>query len=675
MEEGKLKGIIEAELDSAIGFLQSETTDQRQKSLEYYLRQEYGNEVEGRSQIVTGEVAEVIDGALPQLVRIFTQSDEIVRFEPRNQGDEEGAGQATEYCNHVFNSQNDGFLLLHNWFKDALLQKVGVIKAYYDESTDVSKEQYENLSDLELTSLMSDGKVEIIEQQTVEVESGQVDELGQPVMLRSHNVVIQKTNIIGKVVIENVPPEEFLISKKGRTIEDSPFVAHRKLTTKSELVSMGYDPAIIETLPIYDDLSYTSERSARFGNAERPDEDSVDSSMQTTEVYEIYLRTDFDGDGIAELRRIVYAGNQLLENEETDYVPFHSLCPIPIPHKFYGQSLADRAADLQLIKSQVVRQMLDNLYLTNNVRMGAVEGQVNLDDLLSVTAGGVVRMKNPNAVVPLTVSPIANQAFPMLEYLDAVQAKRSGISDAQQGLDPNVLQNVTAAAVAATTRAAGGKLELIARIFAETGVKSLFKGILQLVCKYQDKAHVLRLRGQYVQMDPRQWSTQYDVSINVGLGTGDKQEQMAMLQMVLSKQEQVIQGYGINNPLVSLTQYRETLGRFIEAAGFADSAEFFKEISPEMEQMLAQPQEQQQADPALQAMMAKAQADIQVQQQKAQADIQLAREKAEAQMQLKREELQAELELKRQEFEAEATLKAAKVGAGITGNVNIASPQ
>ena len=178
-----------------------------------------------------------------------------------------------------------------------------------------------------------------------------------------------------------------------------------------------------------------------------------------------------------------------------------------------------------------------------------------------------------------------------------------------------------------------------------------------------------------MQMDPRQWSTQYDVSINVGLGTGDKQEQMAMLQMVLSKQEQVIQGYGINNPLVSLTQYRETLGRFIEAAGFADSAEFFKEISPEMEQMLAQPQEQQQADPALQAMMAKAQADIQVQQQKAQADIQLAREKAEAQMQLKREELQAELELKRQEFEAEATLKAAKVGAGITGNVNIASPQ
>jgi hypothetical protein len=410
----------------------------------------------------------------------------------------------------------------------------------------------------------------------------------------------------------------------------------------------------------------------------------MDESMEEVEVFECYLRADMDGDGIAELRRVVYAGSEILLDEETDYIPFYSICPIPIPHKFYGNSLADRAMDIQLQKSTITRQMLDNLYLTNNARMGVVEGQVNLDDMLSVTPGGVVRIKNPNAIVPLTVPAVANQAFPMLEYLDGVQSKRTGISDMQQGLNPDILQNVTAAAIAATMSASSGKIELIARIFAETGVKSLFKGILHLVTKYQDKPRIIRMRGKYVEIDPRSWSNQYDLSISVGLGTGNKQEQMAMLQMVMSKQEQIIQQYGAANPLVSVGQYRTTLSKFIEAAGFSDTAMFFKEITPEMDQQLSNPppQEQQQPDPAVQAMIQQSQAQIQIAQQKAMADveankqkaiadIQLAREKASAEIQLAREKAAAELELRKAEFQVEAQLKAAKVGAGITSNMEI----
>jgi hypothetical protein len=328
--------------------------------------------------------------------------------------------------------------------------------------------------------------------------------------------------------------------------------------------------------------------------------------------------------------------------------------------------------DLQLQKSTITRQMLDNLYLTNNYRVGAVDGQVNLDDLISPTPGGVIRMKNPNAVVPMAVQPVANQAFPMLEYLDAVQAKRTGVSDATQGLDPNVLQNVTATAVAAFQNASAGKMELIARNFAETGVKSLFKGILQLLCKYQDKPRIIRMRGQYIQMDPREWSNQYDVTISVGLGTGNKQEQMAMLAMILDKQERILQQFGPANPLVSVAQYRETLGRMIEAAGFKDSATFFKPITPEIDQALSNPPpQQQQPDPAIQAMMMQAQAQLEIDRQKALADIQAKREKAAAEIQLAREKAAAELELKRQEFEAEVQLKAAKLGAGISSNVEI----
>ena len=662
-----LKAILDAEINDALGYVDTETIDQRTEALQAYLRQPYGNEVEGKSQIVTGEVAEAIDGALPPLVRIFSASDEVVRFDPRGPQDEASAKQATQYCNWVFQKENQGVLILHDWFKDALMQKVGVVKAYWDESEDLTTEKYQNLNDDELALLLSDDSVEIVEQETMTQE---VMTMMGVVAVNTYNVKIQKKQTVGRVRIENIPPEEFLISKRAKTVQDSPFVAHRRLMTRSDLIAMGFDKSVIDSLPTSDSLTFTEERLARFSNGEQPTDSSLDFSMQTVEVFECYIKADTDGKGIASLKQVFYAGNEILSEEETDYVPFHSLCPIPIPHKFFGNSLADRTVDLQLIKTTITRQILDNLYLTNNARVTAVDGQVNLDDLLTSTAGGVIRVKSPGAVSQLNVQAVANQAFPMLSYLDQVQAKRTGVTDASQGLDPSILQNVTAAAVASMQQASAGKIEMIARIFAETGVKSLFQGILHLLCKYQDKARMIRLRGEYVSFDPREWTNQYDVDINVGLGAGNRQEQMAMLSMILAKQEQTLAQFGLSNPLVSLTQYRATLGRMIEAAGFKDSAEFFKPIDPQFEQAISQPQPQQ-PDPIVQAQMAKAQADIQVMQAKAQADIQLAREKAAADLQLQQQKFMAEMEMRRQEFEAEAQLKAMKVGAGITSNVEI----
>lgn len=675
MDDGTLKGILDAEIDNAIGFIESETTDDRRKALEYYNRYEYGNEVEGRSQIVTGEVAEVVDGALPQLLRIFTQSDEIVRFEPKGPGDEEKAKQATEYVNWVMNRDNDGVLLMHNWFKDALLQKNGIVKVYWDEKIDVSKEKYQNLTQDEVTMLLNDPEVEVVNQKTTEIAPAGIDPMGMPIApIFSYDVKLKKTKKTGKVIVENVPPEEFLISKKARTIADAPFVAHRKLATRSELIAMGYEKDVVDNLPTYADLTYNQENVARFDQGEQPsDQASLDFSMQEIEVIESYIKVDFDGDGIAELRKVTYAGSDILDNEEVDFVPFCSICPIPMPHKFFGHSLADRAVDIQLIKSTVTRQILDNLYMTNSPRMGVVEGQVNLDDLLTVTANGIVRMKNTQAIIPLTVPPTANQSFPLLEYLDSVQAKRTGVSDQMNGLNPDVLQNSTATAVAMMQNSAAGKVELIARVFAETGVKDLFQKILQLLCKYQDKERIVRLRGKYVSIDPREWTNGFDISINVGLGTGNKQEQMAMIAMVLGKQEEILKTVGINNPLVSLTNYRQTLGRFIEAAGFKDSNEFFLEITPEQEQQMAQQSQQQgqQQDPAMQAYVAQMQAKMEADNAKAQNDIQISQVKAEAQIALKQQEFEMTMALKKQEFEYEAQLKALQLGAKLSPTANI----
>jgi len=708
MEQNELKSILQAEIDDAIGFIESETVEQRKQALEAYLRQPYGNEVEGKSQIVTGEVAEAIDGALPSLVRIFTGSDNIVVFEPQGPRDEASAKQATDYCNWVFTRDNEGVAILHDWFKDALLQKNGILKAYWEDKEDITKERYFDLSNDELAMLMSDETMEIVEQDTTEfpifdpMGMPVVDPMGMPVMGATTNVVVQQKKKSGKVTIENVPPEEFLISKKARTIADSPFVAHRQMLTRSTLMAMGFNKKQVEGLQMGDALAYTPERVARYAAGEQPYQTQTDDpAMQEIEVFECYVKTDIDGKGIATLVQVFYASNEILEDakgkemvEEVDYVPFHSICPIPIPHKFFGNSLADRTVDLQLIKTTITRQMLDNLYLTNNARVIAVEGQVNLDDLLTSTAGGVIRAKSPNAVQQLVVQNVASQAFPMLQYLDTIQSKRTGVSDASQGLDPSVLQNVTAAAVASMQQAGAGKIELMARIFAETGVKSLFKGILHLLCKYQDKARLVRMRGEFVEFDPRTWANQYDVSINVGLGAGNRQEQMAMLSMVLAKQEQLIAQYGPANPYVSPAQYRGTLGRMVEIAGFKDSAEFYKAITPEQDQMLSNPPPQeQQMPPEIQALMAKTQAEIQANQAKAQADLQmqqqqmqidmqmaqqkaglemqLMREKEMAKLQLEREKQQAYFALKQQEFEAEAQLKAMKIGAGITSNVEI----
>ena len=666
-----LKSLIESEIDGAIGYLESETTEQRRQALSAYLRDPYGNELEGRSQIVTGEVAEVIDGALPQLMRVFTGED-VARFDPVSPGDEEAAKQATEYCNWVLNRDNEGFIILRNWFFDALLQKVGIVKTYWDTKVDITKETYRDLTDDELVMLMSDGTLEVVAQDTQEM----IDPYG--IVIRKHTVQVERKNEVGTVKIENVPPEEFLISKRARNVQDSPFVAHRRLVTRGELVAMGFDRDIVSGLPSNDALSFTPERVARFSQGEQPhDMQSLDFDMQEIEVFECYVVTgekyaeedyqesygeEWDDQpqmeeetdiGLTHRYKIFYAGNEILSKEECDFVPFHSICPLPIPHKFYGQSLADRATDLQLIKTTLTRQMLDNLYLTNNNRMVAIDGQVNLDDLLTTTPGGVVRVKSAGAVQSLAVQSIASQTFPMMEYIDGVQAKRTGVSDAQQGLNPDILQNVTATAVAAMTTQAQGKLELIARTFAETGVKSLFKGILYLSAKYSDKPRILRLRGKYVPYDPRTWKNSYDVTINVGLGNGNRNEQLAMLQMVLAKQEEILKGFGPANPLVSVSQYRNTLSKMVEAAGIKDVDSYFKPVTPETDAMLEQQASQQQPDPNTEAAQLLAQVEREKNQLRAQTDA--------ARVQLDREQMQLEITRK----SAEMTMKAQNDAATI----------
>jgi len=663
MTEEQLKALLDNYITDSQNAYEEVEGDVK-KATDYYLGKEYGNEVKGKSSVTTREVAEAVDGALPQLLKIFTQSVDVVEFTPQNDGDATVAENVTAYVNHIFEKDNAGAILMHNWFWDALVNKVGIVKAFWDVKTDSNEEEYFDLSQDELAMLMQEPSVEIVEQEEVigePIPVGVDPVTGEPLTQlapSTFNVKLKKTVDASRVKIENVSTSEFMIDRHADCIADARFVAQRKMLTRAELVAMGYDKDIVAELNTDDEIGLGA--TGFEYNAVNADVNNTDPSQDLIAYYECYIDIG-DEEGTAKKHRICYASKQILSDEEIDYVPFYSLCPFPIPHQFYGQSLADRTMDLQFIKSTVTRQMLDNLYLTNNSRVGAVEGQVNLDDLLNSTAGGIVRMKNPNAIVPMVVQSSAGQSFPMLEYLDGVQAKRTGVSDMNQGLDANVLQNVSATAVATMTAQSQGKLELIARIFADTGVKDLMRGILQLVCKYQDQPRAMAINGKPMNIDPREWDNMYNVNINVGLGNGNGDEKIAMLQMVLAKQEQILQQYGLANPLVNLKQYRETLAKFINASGYRDDAQFLNEIDDQkMQQVMQADAQQDKTPPEVKASQEIAKAEIAKAQMKAQTDAK-AQELKQQELMQKVQQEQQELELQRKQQELDSAKELLKI--------------
>ena len=664
MDDLQFNALLRNEIENALGYYDSEYSTDRVTLMDYYMGEEYGNEQEGRSQVVTTEVADTIEFIMPSLMRMFTQTDEFVKFMPRQPEDVEGAKQATSYANYVLNCQNNGFVVLHNFFKDALLQKLGVVKVYYDETEDMTEEEYTGLSDDELTLLLQDPAVEIVSQNTEESGEEGVDEMGMPFSdySVSHDVVIKRMSYGGMIKVDNIPPEEFLVSKRSSSLEDADFVAHRTTMKVSDLIQMGYDRELVEKYAGYTELDTTSEVQNRFQDVETTGEtDSSDMSMRDVLVVEAYIKADYDDDGIAELRRVVTLGQgfEIVENDTFDHIPFACLSPILMPHRLIGRSIAELIMDLQLIKSTVLRQLLDNIYLTNNARVAAVEGQVNLDDLLNSRAGGIVRMRQANAVQVLQPPMVGQNAFSLLQYLDEIKEQRTGLSKASMGLDADALQSTTATAVAAQMSAAQGKIEMIARVFAETGVKQLFRLVLTLCLHHGKKEQMIRLNNKFVPIDPSNWKHEYDLSVNVGLGSGQTNEKMAFLAQMAQKQEQILLQTGVDNPLVSLQQYRNTLAELANMAGFKDASRFFK--NPED----IPPQPQQPPPPS------EAEMKMQFEQQKFQAELELQKAKQDAELALKREELQMKMQIRQEELRYEAQLRGFEQQAGGKPSTNL----
>ena len=608
----ELQSLLSNQIQNALGYLGGQLSDSRTKSLEYYLGDKLGTEIDGRSQVVSTDVADTIESLLPNLLRVFTASDKVVHCEPMTAEDVPMAAQATAYLNHVFYKENDCFQLLYNFFKDALIEKNGFLQIYWDDSEKVDYETYENLSIVEKEALQdTKDEIETVEEEVFEDESAkekfeevlkQYEMQGVDISqvqvpnFNLYNCKIKRIKKTGKVKIESIPPEEFLIDRSAKTIEDADFVSHKVLMTRSDLVAMGYPQEEVDELPKSDLDIYNDEENVRLSDVDDYNISSAtDTSTEKVLVYESYVKYDYDQDGIAELRKIVSAGadgHHILSNMPCDSVPFVTITPIPMPHRFYGRSISELVEDVQLMKSTVMRQLLDNMYLTNNNRVAVMDGMVNMDDLLTTRPGGIVRTKQPpNQVMqPLQAQPISQQAFPLLSYLDSVREGRTGVSKEAQGLSPDTLNAKTATGVNALMQQTQMRSELIARVFAETGVKDLFKKIFELMVKYQDKEKIIMMSNQYIPVRPTEWKDRFNISIVVGLGTGSKEQQTIMLNSILERQLQAFQLQGGKEmPMVNLKNMYNTLTKMVENAGLKNVETYF--VDPDVgKQMMPPPQ-------------------------------------------------------------------------------------
>ena len=644
--EEELVARIRGEITDSLGY-GDVLSQQRALAMEYYYGLPFGNEVAGRSQYVDSTVQDTIEWIKPSLMRVFASGDDMVKFNPTGPEDVEMAKQATDYVNYVFTKQNPGWEILYNWFTDALLSKNGIVKVWWSEEDNWNREEYTGLTDMELDALINEEDVEVIAH-TPYIEA-QPDDAGvEYTSTELHDIVIKRLNSRGSIKIENVPPSEFLINREAKNIQDARFVCHRVRKTLSELREMGYEFDDDELGDSEDDqIEFSGERQARyqFDNSSNYDIGfgatgaSNEPALREYWLHENFVKTDYDGDGIAELRKVCTVGSTVLANEPIDSIPFISLCPIRIPHKFFGLSVADQVESLQLIKSTLMRNLMDNMYNQNFGRYAVLEGQANLDDLLTQRPGGVVRVKSPNAVTPLATPSLEPYSFQMLEYLDGIRESRSGVSKNTQGLNDNALtSHTTATAVAQVMTASQARVELIARNFAETGVKELMSTIYELLQKNQDTETVIGIRGTWVPIRPSEWLDKYDCTVSVGLGHGNRDQQLMHLSQLIQFATQALSGgLGIVNE-----QNLYNIGaQVIKNMGFVNVQDF-----------LTDPSQQQEPNAKEQAMAS----ETQIKQKE--LEIKMAEMQIKAQkLQLEQAALQVETQLKVAELKLESEQK------------------
>ena len=641
--------IVSGMLTDAVSYIDEEISPARAKAVEYYRGDRFGDEIDGRSQVVSRDVHDTIQAILPSIKRVFFGGEKMIEVAPRGPEDVQSAEQATELLNFIL-AEEEWEMKFAEIAQDALLHGDGFGKVYFEQETEVEIEEYTGLDEMGLVALMQeDGELEYSQN-----EDGTFD------------ARIKKVEKEREYCVDSIPPEQFLIDRRATCFDDAEIVAHRCHLTVNELVEMGYKRDDMRGLTGDNELTTNAELIARQPFNTITNGESVNEDMRRVLYVEAYTHYDLDGDGYAELLKVCTGGPgyEVLKVEPVDCIPFFKLSMSPNPHAFFSEGMYDRLYDIQRINSQVIRLSLDSLAQSIFPRTGVVEGDGNLEDVLNNEVGAVIRMRTPNGVVPLTTPFVGGNAFPMLDYMRSVAERRTGISGASMGVSADMLSNATREAVVAQVQAGQGQIEMICRNFA-SGLKRMYKLLLELVQKHQDQEMVIRLRNQFVPIDPRDWGSM-DVSVNAAISASTLQERMAMLQYQYEKQSEAYSALGPNNGIVTLGQIRNTMAKIAELAGFKDTTQFWIPVGADYDVPPQDPQE----DPNAQATQALAEVEAykadtiaQTQQMKAEMDLQAKREKLESdnmQAMMKLEMERQKLELDRAKLELEYQVQVTK---------------
>lgn len=570
MDDETLLGIIETE-ETALD--DTELDAERDRALDYYYARPVGNlappAVPDRSTYVSRDVSDTIDWIMPALMKTFLAGDEIVTFSPRGPEDMEAAEQETDYINHIVADKNPIYEIFSTWFDDALIQKNGYTYSYWKTEQDIDEEKYTGLMLDQVTMISQDPDVKI-----TEASSGQVigeDEFGP---ITTYDITLTRTNTKGRVCIENIPPELARVSwrHRGVRLQDAPFCGFDAYMSVSELREMGHDvdDDISDTVTNDSDETSLIYRDRFSLQRNRQQMETEDPASRVLRVRYRWMRVDYDGDGIAELRYLMLVGQEILVNEKTDVVPMACITPRIVAHNHIGRSVEEVVSDLQELKTQFMRGLIDNTYLANNGRYAVDVNRVNLDDMMISRPGGVVRTQGDpgGAIIPLQHHMLGQPAMAAVEMLDGIRETRTGVTKYNMGQDAGNL-NDTATGIKIISNAANQRIEWIARTFAETGVKELFQIVHALTRKNQDQPAVVRLRNKWVTVDPRDWKKRNDLSISVGLGSVTRETQSAGIMQIANFQKEAFQA-GIITP----ENIYNTGVEFVKGLGFKDSDKF-----------------------------------------------------------------------------------------------------
>ncbi len=562
MEEHELKSHIGSLIKSSIGRNGDTISNERADNLRRYHAMPYGDEKAGRSQVITTECRDTIMWLLPSIMKTFLSTDKIVEFLPTSAGKEGEAEQQTDFINYLIMQENDSFTIFHNWFLDALQCKNGYVKYGFEEVKSIKEELYTGIDEMSLIKIMDNPECEVLE---VEEDVKSLDVPNNPgATIPCYNVKLVRTSKKPRYYIENIPPERVLVDSGATNIDDTRFIGLVYYKTRSDLIKMGYDRDLIESLPVTAAVAPTNESGAR--NSVNGSLDSFNSDL--IEIIECYVRIDTNDDGIDELHRYIVCGENslvILEDDIVDDIPIVPLTPFLKPHSFFGNSMVDYTKDLQRINTTLWRQILDYIYLANNPMWEVEENSItNMNDALRRTPGGLVRTRRTGSITPIITTPLQPEAFSMLDRLKDMKDRRTGVMEINQGLDPNAI-NKTATGVIETMDAGRQLQDLIVRVFAETGVKRLFKGLYGLVIKHQDIPKTIRLRNKWITVDASNWQDKVDVIINVGLGTASSRIKLSQLEKLLAYQKEMLATGMVNH-----SHIYNTFAKMIALSGYKD---------------------------------------------------------------------------------------------------------